>query len=103
MFTNLMVGLAAALAVALATSFYAMDRIRRREALFRWASTNGFRVLKFSQPIVEATPFRFTPSKAQPVFKITVADSAGLEQTGFVRLGDMLRGLSSTKAEVCWR
>ena len=70
MFTNLMVGLAAALAVALATSFYAMDRIRRKEALFRWASTNGFRVLKFSQPIVEATPFRFTPSKRSPCLRL---------------------------------
>ena len=103
MFTNLLLVLVSVLAVACVVSLYIMDRIRRREALFRWASANGYRLLKFAQPMIERTPFPFTPSKSQHVFRITVADSTGCEREGFVRLGSIWRGLSSAKAEVRWR
>ena len=103
MITNLLVAVVSVLAVVCAVSLYAMDRIRRREALFRWASANGYRILKFAQPMVERTPFLFTPSKSQHVFKITVADSAGRERNGFVRLGGIWRGLASAKTEVRWQ
>ncbi len=103
MITNLLLGLVMVLAVACAVGLYVMDRVRRREALFRWASMNGFRLLKFSQPIVEATPFPLTASKSQHVFKILVADAEGHERKGFVRLGSIWRGLSSPQAEVRWQ
>lgn len=91
------------LAIACAVSLYVLDRVRRREVLFRWASDNGFRLVKFSQPLVEATPFPMAWSKSIHVFKIVVADANGSERTGFVRLGDVWRGLSSSRAEVCWQ
>lgn len=103
MMTNLLVAGVFVLAAACAVSLYVLDRVRRREALFRWASSNGYRLLKFGQPLVEATPFPFTLSKSQHIFKITVADSTGSERAGYVRLGGFWRGLSSPKAEVRWQ
>ena len=91
MITSVLAALVLVLAVACAVGLYVMDRVRRREALFRWASINGFRLLRFSQPMVEATPFPFTPSKSQHFFKIVVADSEGHQRKGFVRLGDLAR------------
>ncbi len=102
MITNLLFILVLVLAVACAVGLYVMDRVRCREALFRWASTNGFRLLRFSQPMVEATPFPFTPSKSQHVFKIVVADAECRERNGFVRLGDVWHRLSLSNAEVRW-
>jgi hypothetical protein len=86
MISNVLLGIVFVLAVVCAVVLYVLDRIRRWEALFRWASVNGYRVLKFSQPMVEATPFPITPTKSQHVFKVVVADSEGRERQGFVRL-----------------
>ena len=50
-------------AVLLFVTLYWLDRVRRREALFRWASKNGYRLVAFGQPILtEASPF--------PVFRL---------------------------------
>jgi hypothetical protein len=89
-------------AVLLAASLYWLDRVRRREALFRWASTNGFRLLTFKQPLLsEASPFPISASKAQAIFRVEVESSAG-HRSGWVRLGSAWRGLSSDVAEVRW-
>jgi hypothetical protein len=103
MVTVLLAALLLLLVIACPVTLYLLDRRRRREALFQWATVNGFRLLRFSQPLVEATPFSLTPSNSQHVFKIIVADSEGRELAGFVRLGDMWRGLSSSQAEVRWQ
>ena len=48
-------------AVMLFISLYWLDRVRRREALFRWASRNRYRLVSFGQPILtEASPFPFS-------------------------------------------
>lgn len=57
MITSALVAAVMILAVAVAVSVYIIDRVRRKEALFRWASDNGYQVLRFSQPMVETTPF----------------------------------------------
>jgi hypothetical protein len=89
-------------AVLLAVSLYWLDRVRRREALFRWAAENGYRLLSFQQPIVsEASAFPFSASKAQAIFRVEVDGSAG-RRSGWVRLGSAWRGLASGNAEVRW-
>lgn len=88
--------------VALITLYWS-GRIRRREALFRWASNHGFKVLQFGQPVLsELSPFVFSGSKAQQIFRIKVQDTEGQTHSGWIRLGSIWRGLSSEKAEVRW-
>ena len=90
-------------AVLLFVTLYWLDRVRRREALFRWASRNGYRLVAFGQPILtEASPFPFSASKAQQVFKVQVEDGLGKRRSGWVRLGDAWRGLSSDRADERW-
>lgn len=90
-------------AFLLAVALYWMDRLRRREALFRWASENHFKLLTYRQPFpVEASGFPFSLSKAQHVFRVEVEAKDGLHQAGWVRLGSAWLGLASRKADVKW-
>ena len=90
-------------AVLLFVSLYWLDRVRRREALFRWASEGGYRLIAFRQPILtEASPFPFSVSKSQHVFGVEVEDKNGNHRTGWVRLGSAWRGLESRSADVRW-
>lgn len=89
--------------VLLFASLYWLDRVRRREALFRWASSNGYRLLFYGQPVLtEASPFPVAASKAQHVFRVEIEDRAGARRKGWVRVGSPLRGLSSATADVHW-
>ena len=85
-------------------SLYWLDRVRRKEALFRWASENGYRLIAFRQPILtEASPFPFSMSKSQHVFSVEVEEKNGDRRHGWVRLGSAWRGLASRSTEVRWR
>jgi hypothetical protein len=93
----------AAPAVFLAAVLYWLDRVRRRESLFRWASENHFKLLAYRQPFpVEASAFPFSLSKAQQVFRVEVESNDGRHRAGWVRLGSAWLGLSSHKAVVKW-
>jgi hypothetical protein len=82
---------------------YWTGRIRRREALFTWASNHGFKILGFRQPVLtELSPFPLTASKAQQIFQIEVQDAEGNQRSGWIRLGSIWRGLASDRAEVRW-
>jgi|GEM_PF-2220100 len=90
-------------AALLAMTHYCLDRVRRREALYRWANANGYRLLRFRQPVLtEASPFPLALSKAQHVFHIEVEGRRCQRQSGWIRLGAAWRGLASNKAEVRW-
>ena len=92
-------------ASGLCVLLYCLDRVRRREALYRWASSNGYRILSFKQPMLtELSGFPVSASKAQQVFKVEVEDCGEkcVRRSGWVRLGDAWRGLSSGAAEVRW-
>jgi hypothetical protein len=89
--------------VLLLVSLYGLDRVRRREALFRWATGNGYRLISFGQPIItEASPFPVSASKSQHVFRVEVDDRLGNRRSGWVRLGSAWQGLMSRAAEVRW-
>lgn len=89
--------------VLLAAALYWLDRVRRRAALYRWASDNGYRLLDFGQPIVtETSPFPLSVSKAQQVFWFELEDRTGAQRQGWVRLGTGWRGVASRKADVKW-
>src|SRR5262245_27593335 len=89
-------------AFLLAAWLYWLDRLRRREALFHWASANGYLLLCFKQPFLsEATAFPISASKAQAIFRVEIETNEGL-QSGWVRFGSAWRGLSSDVAEVRW-
>lgn len=90
-------------AVLLAVSLYWLDRVRRREAVFRWASESGYRLISYQQPVlVEASPFPVSWSKSQHVFRVEVEHSDGSRRTGWVRLGSAWRGLAARTADVRW-
>ena len=89
--------------VLLLVSLYWLDRVRRREALFRWAAENGYRLISFRQPILtEASPFPVSASKSQHVFRVNVEDRLANRRSGWARLGSAWRGLRSRAAEVSW-
>ena len=51
-------------ALLLAASLYWVDRVRRRESLFRWAAENHFKLLTYRQPmLVESSGFPVSLSK----------------------------------------
>ena len=82
---------------------YWLDRTRRREALYRWASEGGYRLVAFGQPIpTEASPFPFSVSKSQQVFWVEVEDRNGDRRSGWVRIGSAWGGLASRSADVRW-
>jgi hypothetical protein len=90
-------------AVLAAVSLYWLDRVRRREAVFRWASASGYRLVSYRQPVpTEASPFPISWSKAQHVFRVEVEDRDGSRRSGWVRLGSAWRGLTSRAADVRW-
>jgi hypothetical protein len=89
--------------VLLFVALYWWDRVRRREALFRWAAGSGYRLISFGQPLLaEASPFTVSASKSQHVFRVEVEDGLGNRRSGWVRLGSAWRGLRSRAAEVRW-
>ena len=89
--------------IALAVVLYLYDRIRRREALYRWACSQNLNLLSAQQPLLtEASAFPISLSKAQHVFRVHVETKDGNRRSGWVRLGDAWRGLGSTNADVKW-
>ena len=91
-------------AALIAVPLYLVGRARRWTALYRWASNEGYRILQARQPwFTEASPFRFTGSKAQQVFNVRVKDSNGVEKNGWILLGSAWRGLATDNAKVLWK
>ena len=93
----------AAPAILLVVVLYWLDRVRRREALFRWAADEGFKLRSYHQPVLtELSPCPFSASKSQQVFRVEVEDPKGQHRLGWVRLGSAWRGLHSRAADVRW-
>ena len=103
MFETIVLAAFAVTAVLFAISLYWIGRIRRREALFRWASSQGYKLLSYKQPALsELSPFPVSASKAQQIFRIEVEDRQGSHRSGWVRLGSAWRGLASDAADERW-
>ncbi len=104
MFETIVLFAVAVTAVLFTVSLYWMGRIRRREALFRWASSQGYKLLSYRQPVLsELSPFPVSASKAQQIFHIEVEDRQGSHRSGWVRLGSAWRGLASDVADERWQ
>ena len=89
--------------IALAVVLYLFDRIRRREALYRWACSQNLDLLSAQHPLLtEASAFPVSLSKSQHVFRVHVETKDGHRRSGWVRLGDAWRGLGSTNSDVKW-
>ena len=90
-------------AILFSVALYWVDRVRRREALFRWSAVNGFKLLAYRQPLVtEASGFPISASKSQHVFHVDVEMPDGVHRAGWVRLGSAWLGLASPKVDVRW-
>ena len=90
-------------AVLLAVALYWVDVVRRRECLFRWASNNNLRLVHFRHPfVVETSPFPFSVSRSQHVFRVEVETESGNRKSGWVRIGSPWLGLLSKRADVNW-
>ena len=82
---------------------YYLERRQRRNALLRWATNQGFRVIDYRQPfLTESSPFPFIASKAQQVFHFTVQRADGIQKSGWVLLGSPWGGLNSDDAAIQW-
>lgn len=100
---TLLITLIAGTAVALAVVLYWVDRIRRREALYRWSASHGYKLLSFRQPLVtEASAFPISASKSQQVFHVDVESADGKRRSGWVRFGSAWLGLASNKVDTRW-
>ncbi|TWT30522.1 hypothetical protein KOR42_54610 [Thalassoglobus neptunius] len=100
---TVLITLIAAPLVVLAVTLYWVDRIRRREALYRWSAQQGYKVLSFRRPLVtEASAFPMSASKSQHVFHVDVETPNGKRRSGWVRLGSAWLGLASKKVDTRW-
>ena len=89
--------------IGLAVGLYLLDRSKRKESLYRWASDSGLKLLTYRQPfLTEMSAFPFSLSKSQHVFRIQVETPDGEQQKGWVRVGSAWLGLASAKTDVKW-
>jgi hypothetical protein len=100
MSVNFLTAAAIALLCAAATGAYWLQYARRRRTLFRWVNENDYRLVEYSSAfLTEATPFFFTASKAQSIFRVSVITRDGKLREGWVRFGGWWGG---DAADVRW-
>ena len=75
---------------------------RADEILCRWAQEEGMEVVSAHKRYFRTGPFFFRHGRGQFVFRITVRDQAGVERTGWLRVGGWLAGVMSDKTKVIW-
>jgi len=76
---------------------------RRSEALIDgWAQANGLTIVDKESRTFRRGPMFWTTAKGQTVYRITVRDQSGSQQTGWIRCGGRWMGLYSDKVDVRW-
>lgn len=80
------------------------ERRRARLAkviLAQWAKDAGLQIITVKSPFLRLGPF-WLFSRVQYIFQITVQDAAGMQRTGWARIGGFLVGLLSHDIKVIW-
>ena len=75
---------------------------RADEILRQWAQKEGVEVVSAHQRYFQTGPFFFRHGRGHVVFQITVRDHAGVQRTGWLRVGGWLAGVMSDKTKVIW-
>ncbi|MBX3082400.1 MAG: hypothetical protein KF716_12260 [Anaerolineae bacterium] len=76
--------------------------VRGDQILDKWATDNGYRIIKREHWLFWQ-PFRFPAVRsAQSVYHVTVLDAAGNEKQGLVFCGSWLLGVIQNTAYVKW-
>ncbi len=70
--------------------------------LARWASENGYRILKKRYRWIFRGPFWWRLSDKMLVYRVTVKDAEGTVRRGWVRCGGGFMGLSNDQVAVVW-
>ena len=94
--TNIIIVLVAVGWVALSTSAH---WLRSKRLLDKWATANGFTLVKMNMNWSGFGPFLFT-SQHQEVYRIKVRDHRGREHSGWAKCGGYWLGFLVDKVEV---
>jgi hypothetical protein len=89
-------GLAVLVAVMARWQHFRADRI-----LKQWAQETGIEIVSAEKRYLRLGPF-FVSTRGQFVFRIVVKDQAGMQRTGWLRVGGLITGVFSDRAEVKW-
>jgi hypothetical protein len=75
---------------------------RSADMLRNWAAQNHYRLVAYTRSGGLFTPFFWTTSKSQVIFRVTVEDDYGTRRSGWVRCGNWLSGMLSDQIDVRW-
>ena len=75
---------------------------RSREILEKWASDNGYQLIKSEFRWLRRGPFFWSSSKGQTIYYVTVQSPDGQIKCGWVRCGGFFWGILQQKAQVKW-
>lgn len=79
-----------------------LSMVRSSKLLHTWAARNGYRIVQQQRRWLRKGPFLFRTSRAQTVYRITVANAAGRERTGWAKCGNWFFGLFINETQVQW-
>ena len=74
---------------------------RAKQLVEAWAEENGYRLVLAEHKLFHKGPFWWS-TKMQAVYRVVVRDEQDEVRTGWVQLGDPLRGMFSEKVDVRW-
>jgi len=96
---SVLIGVIAFLAFAVYSNNSAGSQIVRE-----WALNHRYKLIRCHRCFCFTGPFMlgFLGASRRPIFAVTVADDSGAERCGWVRVGGLLLGVNSHKAEVRW-
>jgi hypothetical protein len=75
--------------------------LRSRFLLKKWASANGYELVKMNLNLFSISPFVFISSR-QEVYHVRVRDHKGRERSGWAKCGGFWLGFLVNKIEVEW-
>ena len=103
-FTNVRALFFASLAASVVIGWTCAFRASAKVAVQRWATKQGYRVLRFQSPFLSGGFSWLTTSRGQVVYLVTIRDHAGHERKAWVRCGSFGGGaLFSGQVEVKWQ
>lgn len=83
---------------------HVLEHRRAKAMLLGWAVRNTYEIVGAQRPLIKISPFGWTTSKGQVLFKVVVRKRIrdGVTRSGWVRCGGFWTGLWSDDVEVRW-
>jgi hypothetical protein len=75
---------------------------RANKILRRWAQAADMELVSAQKRYLRTGPFLLQHTRGQFVFRIVVRDRAGMQHSGWLRVGSWLAGVLSEQTKVIW-